>query len=286
MSSTSASCCVRRGSRSKAFTLIELLVVISIIALLMAILVPVLQMVRSHGRTLGCRSNFRQWGLYYAMYTSDYEGRMPGVSHPECINPIVLAYASSHDVNDLLLCPMTKEPPNGIGASMFNYGSTLRAWAYYFGRSQFVSSYGQNIGGFWYSWEEYHDSGPFKREYSFDYYLDYVYMTSLVPEAWNVPVCLDAVWQGGWPDSHTPPPDYEGAIGTTMAQETIWPFVINRHSGGINALFMDWSVRKVGLKELWTLKWDGRFDTAGPWTRAGNVRPEDWPQWMRRFTDY
>ena len=51
-------------------------------------------------------------------------------------------------------------------------------------------------------------------------------------------------------------------------------------------LFMDWSVRKVGLKELWTLKWSRDFDTAGPWTLAGGVKPEDWPAWMQRFKDY
>ncbi|MCJ7675516.1 MAG: hypothetical protein MUO33_10245, partial [Sedimentisphaerales bacterium] len=61
---------------------------------------------------------------------------------------------------------------------------------------------------------------------------------------------------------------------------------INRHDGFINGLFLDWSVRKVGLKELWTLKWHREFDTAGPWTKAGGVKPEDWPQWMRRFKDY
>ena len=61
---------------------------------------------------------------------------------------------------------------------------------------------------------------------------------------------------------------------------------INRHDGGVNCVFLDGSVRKVGLKELWTLKWHGRFDTAGPWTKRGGVRPEDWPQWMRRFKDY
>jgi len=65
-----------------------------------------------------------------------------------------------------------------------------------------------------------------------------------------------------------------------------WLMCIDRHDGGINMLFMDWSVRKVGLKELWTLKWHRDFDTAGPWTKAGGVEPEDWPQWMRRFKDY
>ena len=58
---------------------------------------------------------------------------------------------------------------------------------------------------------------------------------------------------------------------------------IDRHSGGINSLFMDWSVRRVGLKELWGLKWHRRYDTAGPWTEAGGVTPRDWPSWMRKF---
>ena len=61
---------------------------------------------------------------------------------------------------------------------------------------------------------------------------------------------------------------------------------INRHSGGMNMLFMDWSVRKVGLKEPWTLKWHRRYDTANRWTRAGGAMPEDWPEWMRSFRDY
>ncbi|NLH43532.1 MAG: hypothetical protein GX448_16955, partial [Planctomycetes bacterium] len=54
----------------------------------------------------------------------------------------------------------------------------------------------------------------------------------------------------------------------------------------VGGLFLDWSVRKVGLKELWTLKWYDEFDRAGKWTKAGGVQPEDWPQWMRGFKDY
>jgi prepilin-type processing-associated H-X9-DG protein len=62
-------------------------------------------------------------------------------------------------------------------------------------------------------------------------------------------------------------------------------FCVNRHQQGVNGLFMDWSVRPIGLKELWTLNWHPLYERAGPWTKAGGVRPEDWPAWMRPFKD-
>ena len=61
---------------------------------------------------------------------------------------------------------------------------------------------------------------------------------------------------------------------------------IDRHNGAVNCLFMDGSVRGVGLKELWTLKWYRQYCTTGPWTAAGGVWTTDWPEWMRRFKDF
>ena len=61
---------------------------------------------------------------------------------------------------------------------------------------------------------------------------------------------------------------------------------VDRRKGHIISLFMDCSVRKTGLKELWSLNWYRGFNTTGPWTRAGNVQPEDWPDWMRHFKGY
>ena len=69
-------------------------------------------------------------------------------------------------------------------------------------------------------------------------------------------------------------------------EEESTSYVINKHNGGVNCLFLDWSVRKVGLKELWKLKWNNEFDTNGPWTQAGGVQPEDWPERMSGFKDY
>jgi hypothetical protein len=63
-------------------------------------------------------------------------------------------------------------------------------------------------------------------------------------------------------------------------------YCLNRHDGFVNGLFMDFSARKIGLKELWTFKWHRQFDTAGPWTMAGGSQSSDWPEWMKSFKDY
>ena len=63
-------------------------------------------------------------------------------------------------------------------------------------------------------------------------------------------------------------------------------YCIDRHGGKINAVFFDFSVRPVGLKELWTLTWHRNFNTAGPWTQVGGVTTSDWPEWMKNFKEF
>ena len=58
----------------EAFTLIELLVVISIISLLMAILIPVLNTVRFSAQTLICKSNLHQLLLANIGYATENDG--------------------------------------------------------------------------------------------------------------------------------------------------------------------------------------------------------------------
>jgi prepilin-type N-terminal cleavage/methylation domain-containing protein/prepilin-type processing-associated H-X9-DG protein len=62
------------GSRSDpAFTLIELLVVVAIIAVLAAIILPVLAQAKAKARSIQCLNNLKQWNLALMMYVDDTE---------------------------------------------------------------------------------------------------------------------------------------------------------------------------------------------------------------------
>jgi len=63
--------------KQRAFTLIELLVVISIIAILLAIMMPALQRVKTQAQEMRCRANLKQYGVVQAMYLDDSDGRYP-----------------------------------------------------------------------------------------------------------------------------------------------------------------------------------------------------------------
>ncbi len=60
-----------------AFTLIELLVVVSIIALLIALLLPALALAKQDALSVSCLSNLRSQGQMLAEYTNQYEGAIP-----------------------------------------------------------------------------------------------------------------------------------------------------------------------------------------------------------------
>jgi prepilin-type N-terminal cleavage/methylation domain-containing protein len=64
-------------SEQGGFTLIELLVVISIIAILMAIMMPALQRVKTQAQEMTCRSNLRNYGVAQTMYLDESDDRYP-----------------------------------------------------------------------------------------------------------------------------------------------------------------------------------------------------------------
>lgn len=265
----------------KAFTLIELLVVISVIVLLMALLLPALQKARRQSKTVFCQVNLHHWGIAFSTYANDYNGRLPN-PFPNGAGNNVWPYALRtyySDSNDSLLCPEAISPwirpDNPFQVSNFTqrlFGSTAAAWEYSYEppkspKVRFSGSYG------------------ISRFVGSSRMADNRYPRRAIRN--NVPVLLDCVYMDALPFPSDDPPEFEDDISGWSDMKY---FCINRHDGGINSLFLDWSARKVGLKELWTFRWDPVFPAQmiahSPWIIAGGVQPDDWPHWMRGFKDY
>ncbi len=68
-----------RGRTIGGFTLVELLVAMAIATILVAVVVPVMVQSRNRARAAACVSNLRQVGEALALYTQDYNDRLPNL---------------------------------------------------------------------------------------------------------------------------------------------------------------------------------------------------------------
>jgi len=108
-----------RAPRRAGFTLIELLVVISIIALLVGILLPVLSSARTQARLLVCMSNVDSITTALATYAADNKQVMPRVNN-QAPNAGAGNDVNSGDANALFNDPFEAgAPQNDIPAGLF-----------------------------------------------------------------------------------------------------------------------------------------------------------------------
>jgi prepilin-type N-terminal cleavage/methylation domain-containing protein/prepilin-type processing-associated H-X9-DG protein len=283
------------SNNHKAFTLVELLVVIAIIALLMSILMPALGRARKQAQAVICQSQLNSWGMALQLFAHDNDGSFLKsytyyTGDPEDWWMVgLLPYIGGKvdqqsESRDLFLCPSaarSKNPPECNRCP----GSTFSTWGPF--------NPGNAGGGDWWDWRAEGSYGindwvanpPAELDTYWGFPTKYCWRNTAINGAANVPVFLDCMYVSAYVlHFDDPPPFYDQY--DTWASNGIQMFAMDRHSGGVNAVFADWSVRKVGIKELWTLKWHNQFDISGPWTAIGGAVASDWPEWMRAYTEY
>jgi prepilin-type N-terminal cleavage/methylation domain-containing protein len=275
--------------KRRAFTLIELLVVIAIIALLMSMLMPALNKARNQARMVVCQNNLHQWTLIWKMFVDEEIAFNGGVKPPGYFMPLdsangselafakkagyfmdrdesnrwiqtVLTHFSSHLSQGMLVCPMATKT--------FIEGGLNPHMAYPVGggdddipRRFTRCSYGINL---WIAREMGDgklDTG--KQEF---------WRTPDVSMASHVPVFGDAQHGNADPVATDQPLPHEADIWTPNAHE-MQRWCLKRHAPYyIDVLYLDWSVRRITIKELWRQKWHRTYDLYADLPV--------WPAWM------
>jgi prepilin-type N-terminal cleavage/methylation domain-containing protein len=279
------------GGYRKGFTLIELLVVIAIIALLMSILMPALRNVRDQAKDAMCKQRLQQWGVLFNMYADDNDEALmdftmiQGIEYDHAWVILMKSYAGDWEIYK---CPATiktwiegddfydplvawdfhviSDIVDPLYESMFTINGQ---WAYgSYAKNTFVT----NGDGF--------PATNFASEHSWIY--EYRYPNIRVGRRVSqIPLFGDGGWMGGWPEP------YEEPAETRLHDPGhLNLFNLDRHNLSINMLFLDWTVRKVGLKQLWHLRWSKQDGWGDLSVVRDPDKAEDWPEWMRASKNY
>ncbi|MFA5251577.1 MAG: type II secretion system protein [Phycisphaerae bacterium] len=281
--------------KKRGFTLIELLVVIAIIALLMSILMPALSKVRKQAMSVSCLARLKQWGVIFSMYASENDGymntRMVGTDYSK------LWY--------LVFKPMYKDRTMRYCPTAVN--NTLKRGPY---ATWWADKMGQwdpedfPVPGEGDADSQKGDNAP-TGSYGMNRYIENMTggITSASPLYWRkvdvrgadrAPVMMDCLYIYYWAGDDEIPPEYNGDF-TTPEMHYIQ---IDRHMGYNNVCFLDSSARKVGLKELSTLRHtkpaETGFDICNRWTICGNggnilackALWDEYANWMTKMPVY
>ncbi|AQQ70867.1 type II secretion system protein G [Limihaloglobus sulfuriphilus] len=253
--------------RKKAFTLIELLVVISIIALLMAILMPSLARARKQAKSVVCLSNLKQWGLILNLYAQDYDnGINPGPSSEQRDEDgrdirwmqVMRTYYESPDIR---VCPEASIPTSERIKG--GYQSLEYAWGVFTEASGPQVEEG-DYGSYALNWWACNPSseavlpGPVK-----PYYDRYWKKLANMTPADQIPLAADSTWYGVWPLMMDMPPKayVKAEYGTSYIKNHMRRLCVDRHNMKVNMIFADMQAKPVEMKHLWNQRWHKGYDT-------------------------
>lgn len=257
----------------KGFTLIELLVVISIIALLLAILMPALGKVKEKARGVACAAHIRQFGLAWYFYAQENDDTSvwyapndlwdqghfwfyrlsPYLGGTEKFSQGEGNLDSREGAIKIMVCPSAR--PWTPKYSTFGYGSSDTAWKWGSGDKETQGGYVIN------TWMQENVNAPTDSRYYRKYgrakgnvpmisdggFVDAIPTTSNFLELSK----LTDLQGAGVPDSDVYP----------LYPNTASRIVLSRHGRGVNVVFQDTHVERVPLEELGRFKWHIGFET-------------------------
>ncbi|AQQ10092.1 PilD-dependent protein PddA [Sedimentisphaera cyanobacteriorum] len=260
----------KRTRPASGFTLIELLVVISIIAMLMAILMPALGKARKQAKSTVCQTRLKQWGVIMQIYTQQNNDSYPNLDefHPDWYRGYwILRLRDEWETNtDLLRCPEADKPrlwPDQMNSDSDSYGSLNKA--YWMGdwnqnnqgdEETEYASYSMNL---WLCHNTFKDNGnAIQGRRKEKHWLK----RTNVRGANNVPLMADSIWRGGGPhaDNSTaiiPSAGKNGSFEGARAETS--HFTVARHPQQTNLVMVDGSVITSTIKGLYQKDWHKKW---------------------------
>lgn len=276
-----ASACKLFTTGKKAFTLIELLVVIAIIALLLSVLLPSLRKAKEATAAVVCSSSLKQWNMMAGFFLNDNKGIFPDADwngdnstdpHGQWwIQPFKQYMA---DNMDILLCRKAILHPDDVpGSDTFAPSQHTECWG---SRDKVPAP----TAGKW-TWASYAPNAwmmdPTKGTWGAPRTDPKVFWGKFekVTAPYQVPFFLDARWVDVWPDDTDVPRNEEWS--GTSGGGYMRAVALTRHGLKTVVVFMDGSVSRTDIKDLWRLKWHRKYNLTNTYTQAN----APWPAWMR-----